>query len=137
MIDSQSSVTASVPVGISTGALFMPDVGNRLRAIEDWEILPDFASVNFHESGATDIARLLGDRGVGVEGGLRHDEAAAVCADSGLGDRCLRILIEPMEQTTEGRAPQRPTNRASAHRHPRERPSAPPRVRANGLADTR
>ena len=93
--------SATVPVGVSTGAWILHDAHDRLRAIEEWDILPDFASVNFHESGATDVARVLADRGVGVEAGLWHEHAAAAFAESGLGDRCLRILLEPMEQTVE------------------------------------
>jgi uncharacterized protein (DUF849 family) len=94
--------TVTAPVGVSTGAWILPEARDRLRAIEEWDVLPDFASVNFNESGATDVARLLADRGVGVEAGLWHEDAAAVLADSGFGDRCLRILIEPMEQTVDG-----------------------------------
>lgn len=91
----------SVPVGVSTGAWFLPDAGDRLRAIDAWEVVPDFASVNFHESGAVDIARLLVDRDIGVEAGLWHEDAATAFAESGLGDRCLRILVEPTEQVAE------------------------------------
>jgi uncharacterized protein (DUF849 family) len=86
-----------VPVGVTTGAWVVPDPGERLRAIERWEVLPDFASVNLHEAGAIEAAELLLDRGVGVEAGVWHPEAAGVLADSGLADRCLRILLEPME----------------------------------------
>jgi uncharacterized protein (DUF849 family) len=89
--------TASVPLGVSTGAWIEPDPGDRLRAIEGWEVLPDFASVNFNEPGAIDVARSLADRGVGVEAGLWHEDAAAIFAASGLADRCLRILLEPTE----------------------------------------
>jgi uncharacterized protein (DUF849 family) len=88
----------SVPIGISTGAWFLPDPAARLRAIARWEVLPDFASVNFHEVGAEQIARALLDRGVGVEAGIWSGDAATVLAECGLGEQCLRILIEPMEQ---------------------------------------
>ena len=65
--------SATVPVGVSTGAWILHEAHDRLRAIDEWDILPDFASVNFHESGATDVARLLAERGVGVEAGLWHE----------------------------------------------------------------
>lgn len=88
----------AMPIGISTGAWFMPDPADRLRAIERWEVLPDFASVNFHEPGAQQVAEALLDRGVGVEAGIWTTDAATVMAHSGLAERCIRILIEPMEQ---------------------------------------
>lgn len=88
----------SEPVGISTGAWFLPDPADRLNAIERWDVLPDFASVNFHEAGATAIARALRDRGVGVEAGIWTADAATVLAESGLAPHCVRLLIEPMEQ---------------------------------------
>jgi hypothetical protein len=43
--------TVTVPVGVSTGAWILPEARDRLRAIEEWDVLPDFASVNFNESG--------------------------------------------------------------------------------------
>lgn len=87
----------TVPVGVSTGAWFMPAVKDRLTAIELWDALPDFASVNFHEEGAAQVAALLLQRGVDVEAGVWNPGAAEALANSGLADRCLRILIEPME----------------------------------------
>lgn len=89
----------AVPIGVTTGAWFLPDPQDRLRSIERWDELPDFASVNFHEPGARDIALALLDRGVGVEAGIWHAHAAIELARSGLGPRCLRVLLEPMGQT--------------------------------------
>jgi uncharacterized protein (DUF849 family) len=88
----------AVPIGVSTGAWFLPLANDRMRAIVGWEVLPDFASVNFHEPGAVDIAQALLARGVGVEAGLWNAEAATVLVDSGLAPHCVRILLEPMEQ---------------------------------------
>jgi uncharacterized protein (DUF849 family) len=61
-------------------------------------VLLDFASVNFHEDGAEDIARLLFDRGVGIELGLSTAWTAARAIVEGWGKRCLRILLEPEEE---------------------------------------
>lgn len=91
----------SVPIGITTGAWVLPDPAQRLRAIAGWEVLPDFASVNFHEVGAEQIARALLDRGVDVEAGIWSGAAATALADCGLGQHCVRILLEPMEQELE------------------------------------
>ncbi|HVQ37528.1 MAG TPA: 3-keto-5-aminohexanoate cleavage protein [Pyrinomonadaceae bacterium] len=70
----------------------------RFEAISAWNVLPDFASVNFGERGAVKLARLLLSRGVDVEAGLCDAKAADVFLESGLGQSCLRILIEPQEQ---------------------------------------
>lgn len=90
--------TVTVPTGISTGAWFLTEPADRLRAIERWTVLPDFASVNFHEPGATEIARLLLDRGIGVEAGLWNVGAARSLMHSDIVHDCVRVLFEPMEQ---------------------------------------
>lgn len=89
------------PIGVSTGAWVVPDPAARLRAIEDWRVQPDFASVNFHEARAFEVAELLLSRGVGVEAGLWHLPAADLLVASGLAPRCLRMLIEPMQPDVE------------------------------------
>jgi uncharacterized protein (DUF849 family) len=83
---------------VSTGAWFLPDPADRLTAVAGWSTLPDFASVNVHEVGALDLAEALLDRGVGVEAGLWTAAGAATCVEAGLAERCLRLLLEPMEQ---------------------------------------
>jgi len=61
----------STPVGVSTGAWIVPDADQRLALIGAWEVLPDFAGVNFHEPGALEVARLLLGKGIAVEAGAR------------------------------------------------------------------
>jgi len=86
-----------VPVGVTTGAWIEPDPADRLARIRAWRVLPDMASVNFHEPGAVDVAVLLLERGVAVEAGVWSEEAARVLLDSGVAPRCLRFLLEPMD----------------------------------------
>jgi uncharacterized protein (DUF849 family) len=88
-----------VPVGVTTGSWILADPAERLAAIATWDELPDFASVNLHEEGAVDVANALLDRGVGVEAGLWHAESARRLADSGLAERCVRLLHEPTDAT--------------------------------------
>lgn len=59
-----------VPVGVTTGAWAASGPGARLALIGQWTTLPDFASVNWDEPGAEDVAHLLLERGIGVEAGL-------------------------------------------------------------------
>lgn len=91
----------ATPIGVSTGAWIVPDPAKRLRAIADWQVLPDFASVDFHEARACEVADLLLSRGVGVEAGLWHLAAAELLLSSGLAARCLRVLIEPTQPDVE------------------------------------
>src|ERR1700740_1673677 len=58
------------PVGVRTGAWIVADIKRRLELIDQWNLLPDFAGVNFHEPGAVETCKLLLKRGVGVEAGI-------------------------------------------------------------------
>jgi uncharacterized protein (DUF849 family) len=94
------AVRAVVPnkqIGISTGAWILPHPA-RLEAATRWEVLPGFASVNFTEQGAAELAKLLISRGVEVEAGLCDADSAEVFLKSGLAERCIRLLLEPQEQ---------------------------------------
>ncbi|MGX1473395.1 UNVERIFIED_CONTAM: uncharacterized protein (DUF849 family) [Streptomyces canus] len=85
----------SVPVGVTTGAWAEPDPAARLARVRDWTVLPDHASVNWHEPGAEEIAAALIDLGVGVEAGIwSGTDAAARFAVSPLGPKVLRVLAE-------------------------------------------
>ncbi len=97
-VESCRRAIASAPLGVSTGAWIVPDVEQRLKQIGAWHVLPDFASVNFHEDGAERVASLLAERGVGVEVGLATIEAARKALNTGWADRCVRILIEPEDE---------------------------------------
>ncbi|MCX5260788.1 3-keto-5-aminohexanoate cleavage protein [Streptomyces canus] len=85
----------SVPVGVTTGARAEPDPEARLARVRGWTVLPDHASVNWHEPGAEEIAAALIDLGVGVEAGIwSGTDAAARFAVSPLGPKVLRVLAE-------------------------------------------
>jgi uncharacterized protein (DUF849 family) len=90
-----------VPVGVTTGAWILPDPAARVRAIEAWEVAPDFASVNFHEEGAVALAEALLAAGVAVEAGLWTPAAAEILAASGLAPSCVRLLVEPMDEDVD------------------------------------
>ena len=87
-------------VGVSTGAWIIPDPA-RVEAISAWTALPDFASVNFSEEGAYEVAKILLQTNVGVEAGVCDANAAERFVDSGLASRCLRVLLKPQEQEIE------------------------------------
>ncbi len=89
------------PVGVSTGSWIVPDVEERFGLVNAWEQLPDFASVNSHEDGAAELARLLMERGIGVEAGLWMPEAAEQLVAGGVAGDLFRILIEPRGDTAD------------------------------------
>lgn len=83
-----------VPVGVTTGAWAEPDAARRRDAIAEWTVLPDYASVNWHEAGADDVAMLLRSRGVGVEAGIWDGVGLAAWRRSAVRGDCLRVLVE-------------------------------------------
>jgi uncharacterized protein (DUF849 family) len=94
------SAVPGTPVGVSTAAWILRDVTLRHEITSRWKVLPDFASVNFKEEGAPALADLLRSRGIGVEAGLCDAEGAEIFVKSELAPNCLRLLLEPFEQTT-------------------------------------
>ncbi|USQ86110.1 3-keto-5-aminohexanoate cleavage protein [Streptomyces phaeoluteigriseus] len=84
-----------IPVGVTTGAWATPDPGARAAQVRSWTVLPDHASVNWHEEGATEVATALLDRGIGIEAGIYSGTRAA---RRFLGwpesQRVLRVLAE-------------------------------------------
>ena len=85
-----------VSLGLTTGAWILPNVPERLKAIAGWRQLPDFASVNFDEDGCEAVARLLVERGIGVEAGLL--DAASTRRFLTSATPVIRVLIELQEQ---------------------------------------
>ncbi len=87
-----------LPVGLTTGAWIEPDPARRLALIEQWQVPPDFASVNLGEPGAVQLANVLHERGIGVEAGLWNPDDAHLLVRSGLAGRTLRVMLEPQEE---------------------------------------
>jgi uncharacterized protein (DUF849 family) len=88
------AVAPTIPIGVTTGAWALPDPAARVAAIRSWSVVPDFASVNWHEDGADVVAAVLLDRCVGVEAGLWHADGIDAWLASPHRDQCLRVLIE-------------------------------------------
>ena len=88
---------AGVPLSLSTSAAIEPDPGRRLAALADWTELPDLVTANQGEPGIVELCEHLLDRGVGIEAGLLRLEDARAFVASGLGERCARVLLEPLD----------------------------------------
>ncbi|MCR3728722.1 uncharacterized protein (DUF849 family) [Streptomyces umbrinus] len=93
---------------MTTGAWAEPDPAARVARVHEWTVLPDHASVNWHEPGAEQVAAALLERGVAVEAGIWSDtDGAARFAASPLCPRVLRVLAEvtdPDPETAEDSA---------------------------------
>ena len=93
------------PLGITTGTWSAPDTETRVRAIRAWTVLPERASVNWHEPGADDIAAALLQRGVAVEAGIHSGtDGDGQLARSPHRNRITRVLAEVTDPTTSGAA---------------------------------
>jgi uncharacterized protein (DUF849 family) len=92
-----SAIRASVlgtPVGIGTGAWIKPGGRARHRCIEEWDVLPDYCSVNLNEDDAVDVIDLLAGKGIAVEAGLWTAHDAERFVREVHARKCLRALIE-------------------------------------------
>ena len=96
---------AGAPVGVSTGAWIEADPERRAALVRGWRELPagqrpDFASVNLFEEGWRGVLEALFDAGIGVEDGLWSSGEARRLVEAGLADLCLRLLLEPVRETS-------------------------------------
>lgn len=87
------SAAPEATFSVSTGA-WIGSCASRLAAIRGWWNRPDYASVNFHEDGAEEIADALLGRGVGVEAGVWHPEGARRFLAYGHRRFCRRLMLE-------------------------------------------
>jgi len=85
-------------ISVSTGAWIAP-LAERLDAIAGWCVKPDYASVNFHEDGAEEVANALLDRGVGVEAGVWHQEGARRFLNYARRSECRRLMFEMPDES--------------------------------------
>ncbi len=83
-----------VPIGLSTAKWIEGNVERKLALIRRWEVLPDFASVNFNEAGFEEVIGLLLRRGVGVEAGIWSLADAHRLTRSRFRDEFQRVLVE-------------------------------------------
>jgi uncharacterized protein (DUF849 family) len=93
-VEAVRAAVPGLPLGVTTGFWALPDADARRRAVDGWTVLPDFASLNWHEPGSPELAEILLSKGLGVEIGLFHADAAASWAASDMVQRCMRVMIE-------------------------------------------
>lgn len=87
-----------VPVSVTTRLLPGTGAERRAELVAGWTVPPELASVNMHEPGSPELARILAGLGVGVEAGVWTPAAARLLTGvPQLAARCRYILIEPMD----------------------------------------
>jgi uncharacterized protein (DUF849 family) len=93
------------PVGITTGTWSAPDTETRVRNIHAWTVLPEHATVDWHEPGADDIAAALLQRGIAVDAGIHSGtDGERHLARSPHRNRITRVLAEVTDPTISGAA---------------------------------
>ncbi|MFG1999766.1 3-keto-5-aminohexanoate cleavage protein [Spirillospora sp. NPDC048911] len=91
-----------IRVGVTTGAWACPDPRRRLDLVASWKVLPDHASVNWHEEGAELVADALLDHGVAIEAGIfSGTDAARRFLAWPSRHRVLRVLAEVVDTDPE------------------------------------
>ncbi|MCI0555108.1 MAG: 3-keto-5-aminohexanoate cleavage protein [Anaerolineae bacterium] len=90
-----------IPISLTTSATVEPDPHRRLMLIAGWTELPDLVTANQGEEGILELCEMLIERGVGIEAGLLSLEDARAFVRSGLADRCVRVLVEPLDNHPE------------------------------------
>src|SRR5882757_2021781 len=84
-----------IPIGVTTGAWTEPDPARRAALVRSWSVLPDHASVNWHEKGAERVSTALLDAGIGIEAGVFSGTDGAVQLRAWPhAHRVLRVLAE-------------------------------------------
>jgi uncharacterized protein (DUF849 family) len=86
-----------VPVSLSTSAAIEPDPRRRLELADSWTLVPELVTANQGEDGIVELCEYLITRGVGIEAGLLCLADVEAFVRSGLADRCVRALIEPLD----------------------------------------
>ena len=87
-----------IPISQTT-ALYIAgdDPERRLALVTGWTELPELVTANQGEEGIVELCEHLLHRGVGIEAGLLVVGDAEAFVESGIADRCTRVLIEPLE----------------------------------------
>ena len=96
-IQAVRAVCPDTPISLTTSEDIEPDPKRRLELIAGWTELPELVTANQGEAGIVELCEHLMSRGVGIEAGLLKLSDARAFVRSGIVDRCIRVLIEPLD----------------------------------------
>ena len=91
------AASPGVTISLTTTAAIEPDPQRRLDVVAAWTDLPELVTANMGEPGIVELSEHLLGRGVGIEAGLLELGDAHAFVRSGLADRCVRVLVEPLD----------------------------------------
>jgi uncharacterized protein (DUF849 family) len=92
---------AGTPISLSTSADIEPDPARRRELIAGWTELPELVTANQGEAGIVELCEHLIQRGVGIEAGLLELADADSFVGSRIAERCVRVLVEPLDAEPE------------------------------------
>jgi uncharacterized protein (DUF849 family) len=87
-----------IPISLSTSADIEADPERRRTLVAGWTDLPELVTANQGEAGIVDLCALLSERGVGIEAGLLSPADAHAFVASGIAERCVRAMVEPLRE---------------------------------------
>jgi len=94
-VEAARAAAPGLTVGVTTGEWAAPGPAEMVAAIRRWTVGPDHASVNWHETGADDVAAALLDQGVAIHAGLFTDtDGIDRFLASPVANQVARILVE-------------------------------------------
>ncbi|HMC08905.1 MAG TPA: 3-keto-5-aminohexanoate cleavage protein [Actinomycetota bacterium] len=85
------------PISLSTSEGIEPDPRRRMQLIAGWREQPDLVTANQGEAGIAELCDFLIGRGVGIEAGLLTLADASLFVSTGIANRCVRVLVEPLD----------------------------------------
>lgn len=91
---------SGLPVGVSSAPWIEPDPVRRLELLRGWRE-PDFGSALFGDAGAVSLAAAFLSQGLGVEAAVLTVGDVDRLAASGLADRMLRVIVEPVTEDVD------------------------------------
>lgn len=89
-------------VGISTGAWIRPGGRARHDLMRQWDVLPDYVSINLNEDDAPEVMDIMLAQGVGIEAGIWTREDALRFVGLPQAPKCLRFLVETITDDPQG-----------------------------------
>jgi len=105
-VDAVRRAVPGVPVGATTHEDVDTHGVSRVDLVAQWPAPedggPDFASVNWNEQGASELATTLRQRRIGVEAGIWTPTAAADFVGQNWPWRVLRVLVEATPGSSPG-----------------------------------
>lgn len=101
LLERLTEAVPGVPVSVTTALSAEPDPWRRYDMVQRWGPLPGVVTVNLHEPGSVEIARLLIGRRVAVQAGVSTVDAARILVAIGFAEEFSAVLVEPTQTAVQ------------------------------------